>query len=616
MAANSHLRVTELSYDRLRDNLKTYLSSQTELQDYNFEGSVMAMLLDLLAYNTYYNAFYANMVGNEMFIDSAVLRASIVSRAKALGYTPRSAKSAKATLNLTVVPTSNVAFVTVDAKTKFRAEVSGFRYTFSTTTETTILNDNGVYTANLVIAEGTWTTERYTVADANNHYIIMNQNVDTDSIMVQVQTSASSSELTTYEKITDLAEVDSESKVYFLETNIDGRFEIFFGDGVLGHALEAGNIVIISYRVCNGAAANFITTFSKVDDIGGFSNFSFTTAANSSGGQSAETSESIRFNAPRNYAMQRRAVTVDDYKQHILNSHSDIQALAVWGGEDNDPPIYGKVYVSCKPFNGFSLSTLRKTTIVESLSKRNVLSNEVLMVDPTFIYVVPTISASFNHRVTTLGAEAIRARIISAVAAFETEHLGIFENKFRYSKFVKAIDDTHASVVSNDTTIKLQKRFTPTLNSSVTYRIPFHTELYNPHAGHLYALESSGFTLPAFAATMFLDDDGNGNVRVYRKSGTSRIYINNTLGTINYSTGIVTLNNFNPSSIIGDEIKVTVVPNGRDITPVRNQIILIADAALSIFRESDGLLLSSGKITTVGDSTSLNETPIASAITI
>lgn len=613
--ADSNLRVTELSYDTLRDNLKNYLKSQTTLQDYNFEGSTLAIILDLLAYNTYYNAFYANMAGNESFIDTAVLRESVVSRAKELDYIPRSRKSAIATVNM-AFSDANTSF-TIPKDFNVRATLNGFQYHFSTAESQVFYSDSGFYTFNLDVYEGSWTTQTFMSTDPGfgERFVILNEGVDVDSITVQVKPSALSSDVTTYNLASDILDVDGDSEVYFIVENLDGNYEIVFGDGILGKQLTVGNQILLNYRTCNGSAPNGIQSFGKESDI--FPNFTLTAVTAAAGGLDKEDIESIRFNAPREYDIQGRVVTIEDYIQRVMRDNADIQSLAVWGGEDNDPPVYGKVFLSAKPYDGFSLTQTRKNAIITALEKYNVQSIDPLIIDPTFVYIVPTSRVFVDSSLTVLSAADIRNLVDTTLSTFEANQLSLFDRRFRYSQMIEAIDNTNVSIKSNDTDVKFQKRFSPILGSFFNYYVKFYTSIYHPYDGFLGAVSSNRFTLTGISEQLFLDDDGRGNLRAYYPTtGNAKVYINKTMGTVDYTTGEIRLDNFNPSSYEGTEIEVTITPENRDLAPQQNQILLVSDSTITVIEEATGNILSSGSGTTEGDTASQFETPISSTITV
>ena len=601
--ASNKLEVSELDFDDIKLNLKTFLQDQSEFQDYDFEGSGFAILLDLLAYNTHYLGFNANMLANEMYLDSADVRKNIVSLAKMLGYTPTSAKSPLANVDITINNGSG-ATVTMAKGTVFTTTVDGTSYQFVTNAETTISPLEGVYKFSSVpIYEGTLVTFKYTVdsSDTDQKFLIPSVNADTSTLKVSVQNSSSDTTTNTYSKATSFTSLNDESKVYFLQESDDGKFEVYFGDGIVGNALSDGNIIILEYIVTNKTEANGASAFTLSGTIGGFSDVSVSTVSNAQGGSEPQTKESIRFNAPLQYSAQDRAVTTSDYETKVLELYPNAQAVSAWGGEDEETPVYGTVKISIKAASGSTLTNATKLDLVTQLKKFNVASVTPEIVDPETTSVLLTSQVKFDSKATTKTSDTIKSNVLTTLTNFNSSNLQKFDSIFRYSKVTKAIDDTDTSILSNITTLKIRKEFTPTLNSSTLYNIYFRNALYNPHSEHNKAaggiLESTGFKVDGDTTNeMFLDDDGAGNVRRYYIVSGVRTYANNTQGTINYDTGQITLNSLNIASIsnirgsASTVIELTVKPNSNDVVPVRNQIIEIDTANSSITVTADSFV--------------------------
>ena len=603
--ANNAIRATELNFNLIKDNLKTFLRNKPEFTDYDFTGSALNTLLDVLSYNTYYNAVYTNFIANEMFLDSAQVRSNIVSRAKMLGYIPRSAKGSSATIKLTVSPGTNVSSVIVPSNTIFQSSLDGIQYTFVTDQSYVLLQENGYSSNTIVLKEGTPTAQRFTVPSSNSEfrYILNNTNIDTDSLSVEVQTSSSNTSKTRFLLASDSTEVQSNSDIYFLQESEVGRYELIFGDGVLGKRLSSGNIVIANYRVVNGEITNGANNFTAPTSIGGYDSFTLSVANSAGRGANAESNESIKFNAPKFYERQNRAVLKTDYSRLLLAEAPDLQGVSVWGGEDNDPPIYGRVYIACKPRQGNLLSDQRKTELKTLLQSRNIVTIEPVFVDATFLYIVPTITVRYNVAATTLVAGQISNKVSTAVQNFETVELSLFDKKFRESTFVKKITEADPSILGTNTTYRVMKRFTPNPNVDTSYNLSFNNPIFNPHGGHKGALSSTSFTYQG--QTSFLDDDGNGNIRIfYLGDNNLAQYTNNKAGTVNYSTGLVSLNNINITST--NNIEVFIKPKINDINTVRNNILLIAGTNIDVVNDSTGVIESSVKgVTTTGTTTTI-----------
>ena len=586
--ASNKLEVSNFDFDSIKANLKTFLQSQTEFQDYNFEGSGFSILLDILAYNTHYLGFNANMLANEMYLDSADIRKNIVSLAKMLNYTPSSVRSPVASIDIEVNDATG-STLTMPKGTIFTTTVSGVGYQYLTNEDYTITPTNGVFNfSDVDIYEGTLVTFRYTVdnEDPDQKYIIQNANADTTTLKVSVQESSTNTTTNIYSLAGGFNNVTDTSKVYFLQEVDDGKFEVYFGDGVLGAAVSTGNIVILEYIVTNRDESNGASTFSLATTIGGFSDITITTKSVSQGGNAAESKESIRFNAPLSYAAQNRAVTTVDYETLVKSIYPNAQSVSAWGGEDDESPAYGTVKIAIKAASGSTLTTATKQNIVQSLKPYNVASIRPVIVDPETTSVLITSTVKYDSRLTTKSATTLKSDVLNTITDYNTNTLQKFDSIFRYSKILGLIDNTDTSIVSNITTIKIRKQFSPTLNSSTKYDIYFRNSLYNPVSGYNASqggiLESSGFKVSGDTTNIyFLDDDGAGNVRRYRLVGSVRTYAINTQGTINYTTGQITLNSLNITTVenirgeASTTIELIVKPNSNDIVPVRDQIVEI-----------------------------------------
>jgi hypothetical protein len=584
--ASNKLEVSDFDFDDIKTNLKTFLRSQSEFQDYDFEGSGFAILLDILAYNTHYLGFNANMLANEMYLDSADIRKNIISLAKMLGYTPSSVRTPTASIDILVGDGSGSS-ITMTKGTAFTTTIDGTTYQFINNADVVTTPVNGVYRfSNVTIYEGTLVTFRYTAdtTDTDQRFIIPSSLVDTSTLVVKVQNSSTDTTTNTYTLATGLATVQATSKVYFLQEVEDGKFEVYFGDNVIGSSLSNGNIVILEYIVTNVEAANGASTFTASTTIGGFSNLTITTNSNAHGGTPAETKESVRFNAPLQYSAQNRAVTTSDYESLVQSLYPNALSISAWGGEDDETPVYGTVKIAIKAASGSTLTTATKQSIVTQLKKYNVASVTPVIVDPETTSILLTSTVKYDEKLTTKTATTLKSDILSILTNYNTATLQKFDGVFRYSKVTSLIDNTDTSIVSNITTIKVRKNFTPILNTSSRYDIYFRNSLYNPVSGYNSVnggiLESTGFKISGDSTNIFyLDDDGAGNIRRYRLVGSVRTYVNNTQGTINYTTGQIILTSLNISSIenirgsASTVIELTVIPKSNDIVPVRDQIL-------------------------------------------
>jgi len=597
MAINDRrLEVTEFDFDEIKENLKIFLKAQDEFTDYDFEGSGMNILLDVLAYNTHYLGFNANMLANEMFLDSASLRSSIVSHSKTLGYVPTSARAAKATVDVNL--NTNQTSITMPAGTVFNATVDGVSYKFSTITDVTKSNTGGtVPFLNTDIYEGTFITTRYTVnsSDIDQRFLLTDNRADTSTLTVKVQTSSTDTSSNTFTEATDITQVTATSNVYFLQEVEAGLYEIYFGDGIIGTALSDDNIVILTYVVSNKSAANGAAIFTNAATIGGVSDVAVATVAAASAGSEPETLQSIKYNAPLSYASQGRCVTAEDYKVYTKRYFPNTQSVQVFGGESGSydsslgavsTPEYGKVFISIKSTTGNDLTATEKTTLVSNLAPFTVASITPVIVDPQTTRLILNVSFKFDSSKTTETRASLISKVSDDLQTYNTNTLSKFDSPFRHSKITGIIDDADPAITSNITTITLSHNLTPTLNSATNYTIQLNNAFYNPHSGHNASsggiLASTGFKVSGDATNVqYFDDDGEGNIRRYYVVSGVRQYQDSTAGTINYSTGEIKINSVNITSIENVDgsastiIRLTAIPDSSDIIPVRNQILEI-----------------------------------------
>ena len=609
--ASNKFQVADFDFDVVKSNLKSFLQDQPEFSDYNFEGSGFAVLLDTLAYNTHYLGFNANMVANEMYLDSADVRKNVVSLAKMLGYTPSSAKSPTAVVDITLNNATGSS-VTMDKGTSFSATIDNTEYNFVTNEDIAMSPADGVYKfSNVTLYEGTLVNFKYTVdsTDVDQRFIIPNVNADTSTLKVTVQTSISDTTQEVYTLASGLKSLNDTSKAYFLSETDTGKFEVYFGDGILGKKLADGNIVILEYIVSNLADANGTANFTPKGSVGGFSDVTVVTKTAAQGGSIPESKESIRFNAPLQYTSQDRAVTTTDYETLVKSIYPNATSISAWGGEDDETPVYGVVKIAVKGQSGVPLTNATKLDIVTKLKSYNVASVRPEIVDPIITSVILVVNAKYDKKSTAKTADTLKSEIIDAITDYNTNTLTAFDGVFRYSKLMGIIDNVDNSILSNITTVKVRKTFTPTLSSSTKYDIYFRNAIYNPHSGHESVLSSTGFKISGNNNEMFLDDDGMGNVRVYYLVSGIKTIQNATQGTIDYATGQVTLNSLSVASIsnirgsVSDKIEITVSPNSNDVVPVRDQILEI-DVSNSIVNVNEDTFVGGSSEAGVGYTTS------------
>ena len=576
------LQVTELDFDDIKNNLKTYMKNQEEFKDYNFEGSALSTLIDLLSYNTHYLAMNANLAVNESFLDTATLRSSVVSHAKTLGYTPRSARAPIAYLDVTInANAAAIPSVTMSKGTKFSTQVDGTTYSFVSNTDLTTTPSNGILRfSNVPVYEGTLVTTKYTVDSANpdKKYLLTSDRADTTTLRVSVQTSVADLTTETYTLATDITQVNATSRSFFLQESDNGKFEVYFGDGVVGKKPTNGNIVILEYVVTNKGKANGARSFSGTT-VGGYSDITIATLVNAQGGAEPETIQSIKYNAPLDFASQGRAVTTDDYKLLVPKVYADTKSLQVWGGEDNDPPIYGQVYIALQTTSGITLTQAQKDTIARSLDRYNIASVRPIFIDPIKTKLRLTCNFKYDSKSTTKSAGDLEALVRTTISNYGKSDLETFDVVFRHSKLSKLIDATDSSILSNQTTVRMVRSLTATLNSATKYIIKFNNAINHPHAGHQPELSSTGFKLVGDTVnTYFLDDNGNGLVRTYYLTGgTVKTYSDTSVGTINYTTGEIILESLNVSGTSNSDgtIDLVVKPSSNDVVSVRSQILEI-----------------------------------------
>jgi len=593
---NKRLRVTELDFDNIKDNLKTFLKGQNQFKDYDFEGSGMNILLDTLAYNTHYLGFNANMVANEMFLDSSSLRSSAVSHAKTLGYEVTSARAPTATLNVSLSTTA--ATKTMSAGTAFTSTVDGTSYQFVTTSDITSTNTgSNIPFDSVTVYEGTYVITKYLVdsSDVDQRFILTDPRSDTTTLTVKVQNSATDTTTTTYTKATDITQLSASSTVYYLQEVETGRYEVYFGDGVVSQAVSDGNIIQLQYVVTNKTESNGASSFSAPTAIDGVTNITVTTVSSASGGAEPESIQSIKLNAPLDYASQGRAVTTKDYEVYVKRLFPTTQSVSVWGGEDgsydsstgvSSTPEYGKVFISIKSTTGVDLTSAQKTNLEKELAPYKVASITPVVVDAETTSIILGITIMYDSSATTYTAAQIASLVATTVSNYNASDLQTFNTPFRHSKLLGLIDGTDTSILNSVATVTMAKLFTPTLSSSTDYRLNFNNKFYNPVSGYNASaggiIASTGFYLNSVTTTTyFFDDDGAGNLRTYYLVSGVRTYLNIAAGTVDYANGLITIGSITITGVAevdgttSSQIRITVLPNSNDITPVRNQILEI-----------------------------------------
>lgn len=585
------INVSELDFDQIKTNLKTYLRGQEEFADYDFEGSGLSVLLDILAYNTHYNALYNNMAINEIFLDSATKRSSVVSRANELGYVPYSASCSRAVINLTVSNTTTPVpppSITLPKNTPFTSSLNNTTYTFYTTEEIVALNNgNGVYNFNnLVILQGTPLTYKQVVA-SGTRYIIPNANADLSTLSVRVQDSVSSSNFTSFVKGDSILNITSTDNVYFIKEIENGLYEITFGDGVLGKALSNGNVVHIEYFVSGLDAANGIRAFTYNGGSLSGGTITLTTVTPAFNGSGPESIESIRFNAPKSYTAQNRAVTAEDYKTLIYNHFPEAKAVSVWGGETTTPPQYGKVYITVIPQTIRLLSSGEKRYILEEIvNPRKTLTVTPEIVDPIYVKIQLDVSYYYNPQLTTRNAGDITALVEQAITNYNNSALSTFNGIFRYSQLSRIIDSVEPSIASNVTTVKIHYDLQPLFNITSPYIVALGNPIYNSGVAE-ESIISSGFYCTDSTEICYIDDlptenSNVGELRLFYYNFSGQKIIIRNVGTIDYSTGLISIVGLNVTSIIGNTWSLIIKPQSNDVVSKQNHFVQIDPTLLTI----------------------------------
>ena len=605
----SNLKVTELDFNQIKTNLKNFLKSQSEFNDYDFDGSGMSVLLDVLAYNTHYNAMNAHFSLNEAFLDSAQIRGNVVTRAKLLGYIPRSILSARASVNLVVdvsgesgaVPTT----LTLSRGTKLNTLVDGEEFQFVVLdNHTATISDNTYTFSNIGIAEGTLKTLKYRVDNdiENQKFQLSDKDADTSTLRVRVQDNEESTAFDIYTKFESLKNVDATTKVYYLQENSNEFFEIYFGDGVTGFKPINNNIVTLDYIFTNGKDANGASTFSMVDNIGGFTTIAVTTASNAAGGVDAETTESIRFNAPLTFTSQNRAVTSDDYSAIIKKSFSNIDSISTWGGEDNDPPDYGKAYIAIKPLTTTLLSAAEKKEIKDTILKgKNVVSITPEIVDPNFTHLELDVFFKYNPNLTDRSASDLQSVVRDTISDYNFNNLNKFDGVFRHSQLLRNIDNADPSIQNSTVRPRMFQNIsattsTTTNNFELTFTSPFH----QTGESTKFILNSTAFKInneDHFFGDVPIAGSNKRTVIVYKVVSGSNVTAIANAGEIDTEKGTISLNSFAPDA--ATTIRLTVIPNSLDLAPKRDQLLSIDNTRVTITPEIDTISVSgsAGSIT-------------------
>jgi hypothetical protein len=484
--ATNRLVLSELDFDSIKQNLKDYLKQQSEFTDYDFEGSGLSVLLDVLAYNTHYNAYYLNMVANESFLDTAILRESVISHAKTLGYTPHSVRSARAVCNVTVTSGStSPGTLTIPRGFTFLSEsLNNTSYNFIVLDDVTVTKSNTSYNfENLEIFEGQYASLQFTQDNSSNPkqvFVLPDPNIDTTTLKVSVRPSSSNTDTSVYNKVTDILDIGSSSEVYFLQETRNGKFQIYFGDDVVGKKLGDGSVISISYVISSGSDPNGASGFIPATSLSGLTDITVSVVSSAAGGSERESVDSVKSSAISQFATQNRLVTFKDYESYIKQNYPALDSISVWGGEEQTPPVYGKVFVSIKPKANYYVSESEKQRIIDDIiTPKSIVAVQTEIVDPEYLYLLVNSYVKYDSRKTVLAEDALKTAIRNAVLGYRDVNLNKFGATFVLSKLQDDVDATSLnSIIGSEVTVRLQKRFLPTLNTNKSYIVYFNSPLH------------------------------------------------------------------------------------------------------------------------------------------
>jgi hypothetical protein len=579
MANNiQYKQFSELDFQTIKDSLKTHLRSQNELKDFDFEGSTINVILNLLAYNTQYNSYYLNMLASEKFISTAQKRESVVGAANNIGYVPFSRKSSVAYLSFVITP--DIGYTTsiyIPKNTKFTSNIDGTIYTYLTTQDTTIVPVNGTYTVtDLEVKEGRFFSHKFTISATDKFLKIPNKNVDYSRLAVYVKQSPSDIKSTLYKKYNSLVDLSTISEVYFIQEGNGGLYEIYFGDGILGKSISVGNQVIVEYYTTDGSTPNGARSFTLSDEIGGVASIAFTSVTASSGGSMEESIDSIRISAPTNYQAQNRAITELDYEVLVKQIYPNAKEVSVTGGEKLSPKQFGKVFISILKSDLSILSDRDKSDIILQLNNKYAsLTVYPQIIDPYIIRVLLDINVKYSD--IGVSSSEISTTVFNTVKSFVSTELNTFKYVLRSSRFEAMVDNCHKNILSNTTIFTLYVDTSDVILSSSVKTINFAQPLA-PNT-----LTSSIFTFKSIPNCIFLDTDGSGFASVYQKSNTGILTLVLSYAmSINYNTGLIsyidkTYDLYQLSIENSSGIKIYTKTSGEDIEISNNTVIFVND---------------------------------------
>ena len=604
---SSQFNVTDVDFDDISRNLKSYLQGQSQFKDYDFEGSTLSVLIDLMSYATHISAVNTNIAASEMFLDSAQLRKNVVSRAKDLGYVPQSESAAKAQINLQLrnvrdsssnIPTENQMALPVGSI--FQTVYDGATFNFVVTSSAKpVQNKTNFDYSNVKIVQGNWVSDTFVFDNQikNQRFSLSNERVDKLEMSVSVTSLGST---ITYANAATVSQITTTSKVYYLQENEDGYIEIYFGDNFLGQGLLDGDTITVNYIAVDKIHANGARIFSLISSVNGYSDSLVAVVAAAQGGDEKESIDSIKFKASKFYTSQNRLVTLNDYKAKITEYYPNADAVAIWGGEDNDPPEYGKVFVAIKPKNSDYLTDLEKDEVVRQIRKLNMLTVRPVIISPDIVKILLSCTFKYNEKETTFSVGRLEALVASQINVFDNEELSNFDSIFRHSKLVSFIDQTDPAILSNITNIRLSKKLKPSLSQTRGYEVTYGNPIYHPEDGHNAVgggiLSSTGFMLSMDNINkQYFDENGLGKLRRFIFSGSTRVYQDREAGIVDYATGKITINaiNFTEVDLVDGTIEFIIIPASQDVVAVRGNLIDIDTDNVKVTGEID--TISSGE---------------------
>jgi hypothetical protein len=576
MSTNNRIRISDLDYNLIRENLKTFMRGQSQFSDYDFEGSALSTLIDLLAYNTHYNALYTNLAVNEMFLDSASKRSSVVSIANNFGYTPISSTASKAILNITVTQQNAVDPIKfIPRGSTFATSIDNVNYTFYTLRDYTADRNGNVYQfQNVEVYEGTLLYQLYVCTEANQKFVIPNTNVDLSTLVLTVQETSEKPNYEKYTQVQDVLELTPESKIYYVKELEDSTYQFSFGSSGLGKSIDIGNVITVQYLISNREIANGASTFTYTGSgLGGV--VSVSSIAPSFGGKELESVEQIKFNVSQSFFDQNRAVTPGDYVSLIKRNYSNLDSINVWGGENNDPIQYGRVYISIKPTNGPYLTPPEKNFIANTILKsKNVVSITPVLVDPSYLNLYMTTNVYYDQNKTTRSINEIKMAVYNSIAKYSEENLKKYDGIFRMSKLSSAIDNADQSILSNITTFKVYVEVIPKYDIKAEYKLNLVNPIYQSGLPE-EAFTSTGFYIDGGNTIHYLDDDGIGNIRLYSivSETGQKIIKNASIGTIDYATGRIVISGLAIVNLLEPNFMFMIKTQSNDVISIRNQIV-------------------------------------------